>query len=108
MTYALTALGVAAGPAAAQAKTSKLAAPAITAPAGGATVEAFPAFTWKAVKHADRYQVQVAADARFTAPVGIFNGDTGLFTTTATAATTSKSASDGTYYWRLHALRPSG
>src|SRR4051794_25229049 len=108
MTYALAALAVAVAPAAAQAKTSKLSAPAVTAPAGGATVEAFPAFTWKAVKHADRYQIQVAADARFTAPVGIFNGDTGLFTTTATAATTSKSASDGTYYWRVRGLRPAG
>jgi hypothetical protein len=95
-------------PAAAHAKTTKLPAPRITAPADGATVEAFPAFTWNAVSHADRYQVQIAADSRFTSPVGIFSGDSGLFTTTSTAATTSKSASDGTYYWRVRGLRPSG
>jgi hypothetical protein len=108
LTSVLAALAVALVPTAAQAKTSKLSAPTVTAPADGATVEAFPAFTWKAVKHADRYQIQVAADAHFTAPAGIFSGNTGLFTTTVTAATTSKSASDGTYYWRVRGLRPTG
>jgi hypothetical protein len=107
-TYALAAVAVALIPAAAQAKTAKLRAPAITAPADGATVEAFPAFTWKPVKHANRYQVQIAADARFTAPAGIFGARTALFTTTSTAATASKSASDGTYYWRVRGLRPTG
>jgi hypothetical protein len=95
-------------PAAVQARTAKLPAPKVTAPADGATVEAFPAFTWTAVRHADRYQVQIAADSRFTSPLGIFDGNAGLFTTTSTAATSSKSASDGTYYWRVRALRPSG
>jgi large repetitive protein len=108
LTSALAVLALGIMPVGAQAKATKLPAPSITAPAGGATVEAFPAFTWKSVKHADRYQVQIAADGRFTSPVGIFNGDTGLFTTTSTAATASKSASDGTYYWRVRALRPSG
>lgn len=102
----LASLAVALVPAQALAK--KLPAPKVTAPASGATVEAFPAFTWKAVKHADRYQIQMAANTRFTSPVGIFNGNTGLFTTTATAASTVKSTSDGTYYWRLRALRPDG
>jgi hypothetical protein len=95
-------------PAAAQGKTTKLPAPKVTAPADGATVEAFPVFTWNAVRHADRYQVQIAADVRFTSPLGIFDGSSGLFTTTSTAATSSKSASDGSYYWRVRALRPSG
>jgi hypothetical protein len=108
LTCALVAFLAACAPAVVQAKTTKLAPPKVTAPADGATLEAFPAFTWNAVKAADRYQIQVAADARFTSPVGIFSGDTGLFTNNATAATTSKSASDGTYYWRVRGLRPSG
>jgi hypothetical protein len=108
LTYALAALALALIPATAGAKTSKLPAPSVSAPADGATVESFPAFTWKAVKHADRYQVQIAADARFTAPAGVFGASNALFTTTSTAATASKSASDGTYYWRVRALRPTG
>ena len=86
MTSAIVAIAIGMTPTAALAK--KLPAPAVTAPANAATVEAFPAFTWKRVKHADRYQIQIAANARFTAPVGIFNGNTGLFTTTSTATRT--------------------
>lgn len=107
-TYIIALLLLGVVPTATEAKTKKLPAPRVTSPADGATVEAFPAFTWNRVAHADRYQVQIAADNRFTSPVGIFSGNAGLYTTTATAATTSKSASDGTYYWRVRALRPGG
>ncbi|HET8537499.1 MAG TPA: hypothetical protein VFL73_10010, partial [Solirubrobacteraceae bacterium] len=68
-TYIIALLLLGVVPTATEAKTKKLPAPRVTSPADGATVEAFPAFTWNRVAHADRYQVQIAADNRFTSPV---------------------------------------
>jgi hypothetical protein len=82
---------------------AKLPAPAPQAPAAGATAEALPALTWKAVTKADHYEVQLAADDRFASPVSVF-GSKATLATRNTAATPDKSASDGTYFWRVRAV----
>jgi hypothetical protein len=87
-------------PVAAQAR---LRAPGLQSPANGATVEAPPPLTWGSVKSADHYEVQVAANAGFTAPTVSF-GTKSMLATSNTAATPTKQWPDGTYYWRVRAV----
>jgi len=82
---------------------SALPAPKLVAPAGGAVAQGIPAFDWGAVKKADRYQLQVAADARFGSTV------TGRpIETRNTVATLEKSLADGEYFWRVRAVSGKG
>jgi hypothetical protein len=101
-TFAIAALILATLPAAAQAK---LRAPALQSPDSGATVESPPPLTWVAVKGADHYEVQVAANDKFTAQVAAFGAGSTLATNN-TAASPTKALADGTYYWRVRAISP--
>ncbi len=85
-------------PAAAEA--AALRAPSGGSPAGGASGDAVPPFTWRAVRGAAQYEFQVAADKRFGSLV-----KSGSFRTRNTAATLRASLADGTYYWRVRGIR---
>src|SRR4051812_36728437 len=75
------------------------AAPAVGSPAHGAVVESVPSFTWRPVRGAAQYEVQVAADAGFGSIV-----DKGSFRTRNTAATLKTPLANGTYFWRVRAI----
>ena len=64
-----------------------------------------PTFAWTPVRRADHYEFQLAADARFNAPV--LGGD-GSFTTRNTRATVKKAPPNGRYWWRVRAVTKSG
>jgi hypothetical protein len=83
-----------------------LATPTAVAPANGLVVDALPAFSWAAVANADRYEFQLAADAGMNSPV-LGRGDD-QFTTRNTRATLKKTVPNGTYWWRVRALRTNG
>lgn len=86
-------------PAYADRKTEELAAPTLTYPAAGSTVE-FPFdFTWNAVDKATSYIVEVASDATF-------NRNSLLYTIACTSTECSTTNMPGleankTYYWRV-------
>ncbi|HMI72486.1 MAG TPA: hypothetical protein VK510_20975, partial [Solirubrobacteraceae bacterium] len=78
------------------------------APAPGATVQALPSFTWKAMKGADQYEFQLAGDRRFGSIVLGTGRGKGSFRTRNTAATVDKTIPDGRYYWRVRAISAGG
>jgi hypothetical protein len=78
------------------------------APAGAATVQALPSFTWKALKGADRYQFQLAGDRRFGSIVVGTGRGKGSFETRNTAATVDKTIPDGRYFWRVRGISAGG
>ena len=80
------------------------AAPALTAPANGATdVAPLPVFTWGAVAQAVTYRLEVAKDAAFT---NIILDVPGLTATTYTPTTAFET--DTRYYWRVTGTNPCG
>ena len=80
--------------------------PTPTAPAVGATVQFLPVLAWNPVAGADKYEVQVSADAGMDAPVlGAGKDD---FLTKNTRATLTQTVPNGTYYWRVRALGGDG
>jgi len=80
--------------------------PTPTAPANGAVLQFLPTFAWTAVKGADKYEVQVSADASMDAPVlGAGKDD---FVTRNTRATLQETVPNGTYYWRVRAVGGDG
>jgi hypothetical protein len=93
---ATTALAIGSAPAHA----ATLRAPAPQSPAPGASVDSVPPFTWGAVGGAAWYEFQVAADRGFGS---IVKG--GAFRTRNTAATLRTALADGTYHWRVRAIR---
>jgi hypothetical protein len=83
-----------------------LATPTPVAPANGLSVDTLPAFSWAAVKGADRYEFQLAADSGMNSPV-LGRGDD-QFTTRNTRATVKKTVPNSTYWWRVRALEKNG
>jgi hypothetical protein len=79
-------------------KPSRLAAHNITG------APAVPYLAWSPVAGADRYEVQVAADASFKAPVLAAAN----LTTANTRATLTKTLPSHTYWWRVRAASKSG
>ena len=77
-------------------------APVPSAPADDAKVEAIGSFSWKAVKRADRYQFQLAADSKFGSIV--LGKGHGSFETRNRYATIDESLGDGNYFWRVRAI----
>jgi hypothetical protein len=67
---------------------------------------ALPYLAWNPVAGADRYQVQVAADPAFKAPV--FSAGLGDFTTANTRATLRKTLPSHRYWWRVRAASKGG
>jgi hypothetical protein len=94
--------------ASAQAAPFKQRSPELEAPAAGATVQALPSFTWKAVKSADQYEFQLAADRRFGSIVLGTGRGKGSFRTRNTAASIDKTIPDGRYFWRVRAITAGG
>jgi hypothetical protein len=80
--------------------------PSLSAPAEGATVDSVPPFAWSSVRGADRYELQVAADAGFNAPV-LGRGQDDFFTRN-TRATLKKTVPNGRYWWRVRSVGSSG
>jgi hypothetical protein len=62
-------------------------------------------FRWSAVRRADHYEFELAADRGFNSPVlgSAFN-----FSTKSTSATFSETLQDGRYWWRVRAVRKNG
>jgi protein-S-isoprenylcysteine O-methyltransferase Ste14 len=83
-----------------------LSRPTLLAPEGGSTFSTLPAFSWRAVARAAKYEFQLAADRRFTAPV--LGAGYDRFTTRNLRATILKTVPNGTYWWRARALSARG
>jgi formylglycine-generating enzyme required for sulfatase activity/N-acetylneuraminic acid mutarotase len=80
-----------------------LAAPALAAPANGATgVSVTPALTWSAVSGATTYHVQVSANNVFSSIVAEDS------TLTSASKTISSLATGFVYYWRVQAKNANG
>jgi hypothetical protein len=62
-------------------------------------------FQWSAVRKADHYEFELAADKGFNSPV---LGGSGSFQTWSTSATLTKTLQDGKYWWRVRAVRKNG
>lgn len=78
-----------------------LRAPATVAPADGAAVEAVPAFSWRRVRGAAKYEFQFSADSGFRSTLASFE-------TQNTSASIDKTLFDGAYYWRVRAMDADG
>jgi hypothetical protein len=86
------------------ARTAALAGPGLVSPADDADVEAAPVFSWRKVRRAERYEIQISADPGFRSNIlGRRNGET-----YNTAFTFEKSLADGEYHWRVRAVRSNG
>jgi protein-S-isoprenylcysteine O-methyltransferase Ste14 len=83
-----------------------LSRPALVGPAAGSTFTTLPTFSWRPVGKAAKYEFQLAADQRFTAPVLGTGYD--RFTTRNLRATILKTVPNGTYWWRVRALSAGG
>jgi hypothetical protein len=93
---------IAAQAAIAEAASSKIGAPRQLAPAPGAAVQGVPAFSWRAVRRASKYEFQLSADPAFKSIV--LGQGNGSFFTRNTSATVSKALADGDYHWRVRAI----
>ena len=80
-----------------QAAASALARPALVGPANEATVSSIPAFSWRPVRRAVRYEFQLSADARFRSTLASFD-------TLNSSASVDKTLFDGNYHWRVRAI----
>ncbi len=74
-------------------------------PAASKRVSSLPFFGWTAVRGADHYEFQLAADSGFNSPV---LGSDGHFTTGSTRASIKKTLPNGTYWWRVRAITVTG
>jgi hypothetical protein len=88
------------GPVATDARVRR--APALASPVDDAVVDAVPAFSWKPVKGAAKYEFQLAADRDFGSIV--LGQRRGSFQALNTFATVDKTLPDGSYYWRARAI----
>lgn len=79
-----------------------LVAPTLVGPADGVTVDALPAFKWKAVTGADHYEFEVSANSGFTSVVY------SVTTTKNTRAAFKTAQPNGTYDWRVRAVTSAG
>jgi hypothetical protein len=80
--------------------------PTQTAPAAGAVVQFLPSFAWTPVAGVAKYQFQLSADAGMNSPV-LGDGKDNFFTRN-TRATLLKTIPNGTYWWRVRAVRSNG
>jgi hypothetical protein len=81
-----------------------LRAPGMEVPKAGASVQALPTFSWRAVPGAATYDFQIAADRKFASIVLGTGKGKGSQRTRNTAASLDKTLPDGTYYWRVRAI----
>jgi hypothetical protein len=73
-----------------------LAAPTLSSPSAGQTVDTSPTFVWSAVSGADHYDLQISGTSGFTSIV-----TSGTTKNTRFVPTTALQS--GTYYWRVRA-----
>jgi hypothetical protein len=85
------------------ARSAALRAPGLVSPAGGADVESAPVFSWRQVRRAERYEIQLSADPGFRSNVLGRNGQTHN-----TAFTLEDALADGEYHWRVRGVRSNG
>jgi hypothetical protein len=78
-----------------------MAAPALTSPAQGATLDGLPTFTWSAVAGAAKYEFQLAGTSGF-APALVD------ITTLNRRAAVTKVLLNQTYYWRVRGVSATG
>jgi hypothetical protein len=78
-------------------KKPRITAPKLVSPADGQTGDAIPAFGWRAVRGAPKYEFQLSADRTFSSTIYTIQ-------TLNTFATVDKSLTDGTYYWRVRSI----
>ena len=97
---------VAAGLVGSRGADARLGAPVLTTPEAGARISLLPAFAWRPVRGADRYEFQIAADAGFNSPV-LGRGQDRFFTRN-TRATLKKALPNGVYWWRVRASGAGG
>jgi hypothetical protein len=95
---ALVATGLSAGGASAAPRS----APALATPRDQVAVQTVPAFEWKRVPHAEKYEFQLAADSHFESMV--WGQGRGSFQTRNTFATIDETLPNGSYYWRVRAI----
>jgi hypothetical protein len=100
---ALACVAVASCLVAVPAEAASLKAPKLSSPADGASVQTLPPFEWGKVAGAEKYEFQVAADARF----GSIITKRG-FRTGNTVATVTKAAPNGNYFWRVRGIDKAG
>ncbi len=81
---------------------ASLPAPKLQSPSNRARVQALPAFAWKAVNRAAKYQFEFSANRNFSSAVSGFSA--GPMTLDTTAITNSSAVANGTYYWRVRAV----
>jgi hypothetical protein len=79
-----------------------LAAPRLRSPSNRSTVQALPAFKWRSVRRAAKYEFEFSANRNFSSGVSGFGvGPIGVDTT---AITNVETIPNGTYYWRVRAV----
>src|SRR5919198_52391 len=85
-------------------RTAAIARPHLLRPQAGPSWM-LPTFAWSAVRRADHYEFQLAADSRFNSPV---LGSDGSFSTRTTRATFRKAPPNGRYWYRVRAVTKKG
>jgi hypothetical protein len=80
-----------------RARASALPAPALITPGGDGVVNAVPAFSWRPVRKAAKYEFQFASDSGFGSTMASYE-------TFNTSATVDDTVFDGNYYWRVRAI----
>jgi hypothetical protein len=80
----------------------RLTAPRQKSPADGARTQVVPAFSWRPVSRAARYEFQLSADQTFRSIV--LGPRKGAYQTPNTYASVDKTLADGDYYWRVRAI----
>lgn len=83
-----------------------VAAPKLTSPRSRAHVAALPAFTWRPVRRASGYQIEISSTTAFAAGVGDIPA--GPIPVSTTGYTNTVAVPDGTYFWRVRAISAAG
>src|SRR5688572_11430493 len=82
------------------------AAPVAVGPPSGSAHPELPAFAWRAVRGAESYEFQIAADRGFNSNIPGLRRT--RLDTTNTRATITTAVPNGTYWWRVRASTKSG
>ena len=98
LTTAISAVAVTT-PSEPHARAAAVGTPTLVSPDNGVNLDAAPAFRWKTVRRAAKYEFQLSADSRFRSVV-----DRGEFLTKNTWATVPEALANGSYWWRVRAI----
>jgi hypothetical protein len=84
------------------ASAARVKAPSLSSPDDDAVVDSVPAFSWKPVKGAVKYEFQLSADEDFGSVV--LGRGKGSFQTLNTFASVSEALPNGHYFWRARSI----